>query len=118
MPHPDLAREPLAPWVKPTHANTAGGSTYQPTHPGLFGVEFNAMSAFSQDAQPVDGETYASRLVVLRVSIIFATGNILILTTVVGHPSLLVRIAPGEPHTSSRQGLLDRAVWPWARGPP
>ncbi|KAL7418468.1 hypothetical protein Q5752_006926 [Cryptotrichosporon argae] len=40
---------PARPYVKPTWANTDGGKTYEPTHAGLFQVEFQAPTAAGGD---------------------------------------------------------------------
>ncbi|WVO12474.1 hypothetical protein L204_100074 [Cryptococcus depauperatus] len=55
---PRLPLSPPQKWTKPTLENTHGGKTYQPTHPGLFVVEFTAEKGLE--------EGYTSRLVAAR----------------------------------------------------
>nr|ODN94098.1 hypothetical protein L203_00273 [Cryptococcus depauperatus CBS 7841] len=55
---PRLPLSPPQKWTKPTLENTHGGKTYQPTHPGLFVVEFTAEKGLE--------EGYTSRLAAAR----------------------------------------------------
>ena len=61
-----LPSKPAKQYVKPTLANTDGGKTYKPSHPGLFTLEFGEPSRVENGTSGSD-ERYSSKLVTVKV---------------------------------------------------